>query len=705
MRGAPGSRTSTAVTILVLCVLAVAAYINSVHAPFVFDDGASVERNPGVRFGDYHLGSLFWTRSLLFASFALNHKFGGMDVWGYHAVNLVLHILNGILVFLIARIIFSKTGVSDPLSQWMAGLAAGLFLVHPLQTESVTYISSRSELLSTFFYALAVFLFVRWPERRIGFGLAIAISVLFVFGLGSKETVISLPAALIVYDFIFIAKGRVRPLLDRWRFYIVFLALGAAGGVYLIGQWRTFFRPDPRLISPTHYLLTQLRVMVQYIRLLFLPVGLNLDHDFRVSTSLFEPAVLLCLAILLTLIAAAFYWRRSRPILAFSIFWFFLTLTPTSSFFPIQDVIFEHRLYVPLVGVCLLFPVLLQRRILACAILGVFLIATVYRNYTWGDEIRLYSDIVEKSPGKARAYNALTLAYFKRGQVDQAIAAAKAGITNVPQADKSDLQTILGNLYLQTGRYDDAIDAYTKAVGGGDPALVYNNLGVAYLRSWQQLRANRSIMSETDFQAAGSTLLSRAESAFLESYHRDPSNITSLDSLVDIRHSQGTDAKWRPELIAALKDSESFEPLYSLGKLAWLEQNYDEANSYFERALRLRPDEKLLRYNYAFGLAQSNHLDRAIGEYLQAIRRDPTFWEAHYNVALLYMKSGEAQNAIEQFDEVLRLNPEHFPTLLNLARLLIERNEPLRARPYLQEALRINPQNSEARNLWQRLGS
>src|SRR5262249_3601951 len=146
-------RIRTPLLVLLVCVLGAVAYLNSLHGPFVFDDAVSVERNPGVRFGDYFSGPLLWTRSLLFITFALNHKFGGMDVRGYHAVNLLLHLINGILVYFIARRIFTKIGFSDWDTDWSATLSAGFFILHPLQTESVTYISSRSELLSTLFYA------------------------------------------------------------------------------------------------------------------------------------------------------------------------------------------------------------------------------------------------------------------------------------------------------------------------------------------------------------------------------------------------------------------------------------------------------------------------------------------------------------------------------------------------------------------------
>jgi tetratricopeptide (TPR) repeat protein len=555
------------------------------------------------------------------------------------------------------------------------------------------------------FYTAALLLYAYWPERQIGFVLALIVLVLFGLGFASKETVISLPISLFLYDFIFISKCEFRSLLERWRFHSVFIALGVAAATYLLQQWRQYLQPDPTLLSPWQYFLTQTRVIVHYVQLLVVPVGLNLDYDFRASKSVLDPSVLICAAILIALLTAAFYWRRSRPIIAFAIFWFFITLAPTSSLIPIQDVIFEHRLYLPLVAVCLILPVLVRQKAVTCGVLALCLVGTIYRNYTWGDEVRLYSDIVQKSPAKARAYNALTVAYVKRGDVEDAIATAQNGIANVAGSGKYELYTILGNLYLQSGRYNDAIDAYDVAVAGEDPAAVYNNLGIAYLRLAQQLRSTPGSMSADDLLTTSKKLLSQAENAFLESYHRDSSNFASLDTYVDVRHQEDDVGVWRSELAGELQQKPTFESYYSLGKLSWLDHNYKEAVEYFENALRTGRDDKLLRYNYAFALAQTDQVPLAIDQYLNAIRKDPAFWEAHFNVALLYLSRDDTQNAVAHLEEVLRLKPGHPPTLLHLARLFIQQNQPARARPYLQEVLRINPQDPEALSLFKRLGS
>ena len=170
-----------------LAVLGCIAYWNSTDVPFVFDDMLTIQRNPGVHFDDYfRLSQYVNTRSLLFLTFAINNRLGGQNVLGYHLVNLGLHILNGILIFGIACQIFRKVEVEKTRARLFAFCAAAFFLVHPVQTEAVTYISSRSELLSAFFYLIGLGCFVAFPENKIGFLASLAVLVSLLLGFGGK---------------------------------------------------------------------------------------------------------------------------------------------------------------------------------------------------------------------------------------------------------------------------------------------------------------------------------------------------------------------------------------------------------------------------------------------------------------------------------------------------------------------------------------
>ena len=420
-----------------LVMVGIVAYWNSFDAPLVFDDFLTIQKNEGVRLGDYLSTDLisFGNRQLLYFTLGVNYAIAGQNVWGYHLFNLILHLINGILILFVAMAILRQVIGDEKLIRWYAILAAGIFLTHPVQTESVTYISSRSELLSTFFYILAFLVFIKVPHRWIGLLLSLIVAALFTLGMSAKETILSLPGALFAYDFIFISKGRFRPMLSRWKFYSVFVAGGTAVGYYLVtgplsGAVGTGLAGH---LSVTEYFLTQLRVIVRYIRILFFPVGLNLDYDIVPSTSVLELGVLASLATLLAIVFLAWRSRFRFPVVSFSIFWFFITLAPTSSFMPITDVMFEHRLYLPMVGLCLSFPIavgalfrfvndrfgLNVRAIpVGATIIVVMIGLTILRNEVWRDETTLWADVIEKSPRKARGYNALAMSYFRQGDYE-----------------------------------------------------------------------------------------------------------------------------------------------------------------------------------------------------------------------------------------------------------------------------------------------
>lgn len=406
----------------ILASLTLAGYWNSFNAQFVFDDLATIHSNAGVRLGQFSW-NLLSGRSILYLTFTLNSWWSGESVFGFHLVNFVLHLANGFMIFLLAEQIFRHLEAQRRREYSL--LAAALFLVHPVQTESVTYISSRSEVLSTFFLLAGFLTFVFWPRKR-GFACAGAVGVSYLLALGSKETTITLPVVILLYDFLFL-----RPTVRmRLAFYGSFM-VGALAAAYYIATvtLRHSIGTLPGHLSSYSYFLTQLRVIVVYVRLLFFPAWLTLDYDFPASTTALDPRVILSALFLLAIAGLGWKWRRRRPVLAFSIAWLFVTLAPTSSFVSILDVIFEHRLYLPLVGVCLSFPLLLQAlkldevsaEVLGVVILATFLTLTAYRNETWATPEAVWADVIAKSPQKMRGHLNLGQVYQRTRRYSEAL--------------------------------------------------------------------------------------------------------------------------------------------------------------------------------------------------------------------------------------------------------------------------------------------
>ena len=709
--------------IAVLALLGIGAYWNSLHAPFVFDDIDSVERNPIVRFATQSYRHS--PRSLLFLTFAFNNWLNGQNPFGYHIVNLVLHILNGLIVFAIARRIYNASnsqpspGASRPLvvGDAYALIAAAFFLVHPIQTESVTYISSRSELLSTMTYLCGLLSFMLIPVQKIGFFSSLLMLFFLGLGFGFKETVVTLPAGILLYDYIFVAKANIRALLLRWRFYLSFVVIGAAGSYWLLrgdlGLIQGFGGP----LQAWRYFLTQFRVILTYIRILVFPSGLNLDYDFRLSASLLEPSTLLAVVAILGLLFVGWRWRSTQQLYSFSIFWFLLTLSPTSSIIPIPDVIFEHRVYLPLAGVCLSFPFAMEwlvrkgtgalrlRRVVAlsCLVLAGLMVATVLRNEVWSDEVRLFSDAVAKSPHKLRPYENLVFAYMKRGQEEQAISVAKLGIENVPDERLSLLDTI-GNLYLRLGKTSDSIEYFKSSneeavrLGAASTFLAtsFNNLGVAYLA----FAKNEPQSSES---RAGA--LRRAQEAFQKSLEEKPNDVGVMESFVNVTHALNEGGTLEDALRKKLETNPNdFASLYMLASILSLEERYVESIEYFRRAEQRTTPSEVLSFNYAFALSKMGQIDRAIEKYLNALRVDAIFTEAHYNLALLFIQKTDYAKSVEHLTHILNQEPWSVRAHMKLAEIYAYQSQPALARQHLQQILQAHPQDAQALSLLEKIG-
>jgi protein O-mannosyl-transferase len=712
------------VSIVVLFVIALAAYaFYSFRVPFVFDDLLTIQRNADVRFGEFYW-NLLSARSVLYLTFTLNFLWSGQEVWSYHLVNFLLHLVNGLLIFFIAERIFSHTELDPARSRQYATLAAAFFLVHPVQTESVTYVSSRSELLSTFFYLTGFLIYIFWPKERIGFICSLVVAVPYFLGLGSKETVITLAAAIFLYDFLFLSKADFRALLSRWRFYAIYV-LGCTAAIYYLlttALRGTVGASVSVNLSWWRYFLTELRVIVRYVRLVFLPIGLNLDYDVRPSTSPLEPAVIASFLFLCSLVLLGWRLRRRAPVFAFSIFWFFITLSPTSSVVSIIDVIFEHRLYLPLAGVCMSFPFFvdfvrekLKERFnfsgatvrYASVILLLLVVGSIRRNYVWSDEVRLFTDVVAKSPRKERGYNALAWAHYKRAEFNEAIQALNAGIEQIP--DKfSEFCDTLGNLYLKTGQYDHAVELFkktTESFTGERLAIAWNNLGVSYLYMWNDLQVRKGQLSEAEFDARREQVLKPAVDAFAKVLELDPSMGQAVDEYVNAMSYRGKGAEVEAAAIERLRQKESFNDMYTVAKVAFNRNDFARADEYFEKAEKLRSDLKIMYFNHGYALVQLKQDDRAIDKYIQAIRLDPIFIEAHHNLGLIYMRKNEFNKAADAFAEVLRQDPKHVSSNLNLARIYMTKGDKAVARNYLRTVLEVSPGDQQAAQMWQQLGS
>ncbi|MGE5892926.1 MAG: hypothetical protein ACM34I_02610 [bacterium] len=344
----------------ILAFLAFLAYSNTFRVPFHFDDIQNIVENQRIRkisnipsfFIDLK-GPPIAARPLTSATFALNYSLAGLEPFGYHLVNLFLHILNGILLYLVVvRTAEQMDYPPDSSVRFIALFSSLLFVLHPIQTETLTYIVSRSMLLAATFSFAGILLFLRAVTVQKKRGIFIALlSFTSFLGMASRQDFAIFPIVLILYDLFFVSKFEKKRFMQHHQVYIpVFLSYGYLAFLLTAFDYEKHAGFGVEVISPLQYLMTQFRVLWTYLRLLVLPINQTIDYDYPVVRTLFAlPAVLSFLGYAGLWLAGVFL-RKKTPVVSFSILWFMITLVPSSSVIPIVDVIFEHRLYLPSAG-------------------------------------------------------------------------------------------------------------------------------------------------------------------------------------------------------------------------------------------------------------------------------------------------------------------------------------------------------------------
>ncbi len=394
-------------------------------------------------------------------------------------------------------LIFQTPRMKDkPISRYsvqIAFLSALVFAVHPVQTQAVTYIYQRSTIMVSMFYLLSLCLYVRARlshANKTSFLLCYAGSLITAsLGMFTKETMFTLPVMILLFELCLFKPSEKRNL----RYVMPFLIVSLIIPLTLIATKTIYFKQTQILadkhitILPWHYLFTQFKVLITYIRLLFFPINLNLDYDYPISKSLFELPVLISLVVLLIILVIGIRLLRGYPItspkpletphnnmlflMGFGILWFFITLLPESSVITLNDVINEHRLYLAMPGYALFLTAglhyLFKRNIKLLTVITLIIIIfysslTYFRNIIWQDELSLWSDTVDKSPNKARGYNARGVAYSNKGQYEKAIGDFNAALRIYPKYASA--YNNRGDAYNNKGELDKAILDFTRAI-------------------------------------------------------------------------------------------------------------------------------------------------------------------------------------------------------------------------------------------------
>jgi len=575
-------------------------YGHTLHAPFYLDDQWAIIDKHLLRDLPAALGNIFSQRGLTNLSFALNYRLTELSLPALHLTNVALHAGCGILVWLLLRKLLQRPR--------LAFLGALLFVAHPLQTQAVTYLIQRATVLGTFFFLVACLLHLRcrraltdgygraspkylWPW--LGAITAGACAVL------AKENTATLPLLLMVYDRFFPlpSKRNWRQALGDYLPYFIVPSL--LGVMMLLSPVKslptTFILASMEGSTPLIYLVTQFSVVWIYLRLLFLPYGQALEHNYPVITQVVTLQNAAALAGLLVLAWLAWRVRRQRPLLVFGVAWFFLALAVESSIIPL-DPLFEHRLYLPMTGFLLVLldglPALLGEKwswAVLTAVLVLFAPLAWRRNALWNDPIALYEDNLRQVPDSERASETLAVFYARAGRYDEERQLLEKTLRQYPR--NYIVCVNLAKTYAEEQRMDEAY------------ALLEEG--------FRQMPTNTSLYETAAELAQGDGDQQRAVSYFQRGLSVPGANrAVLLNDLGVLYAGIGNPRQAERAFLDSLREDDASAATHlNLAKEYYAQRRWSEALTAFRRALQLEPGNPEILEGLGRGALQLGELE------------------------------------------------------------------------------------------------
>lgn len=605
--------------ILLITVLGLIVYSNTFHVPFRLDEEIYLVHNPVVwdirypietlRASNEELYKHVKQRRVGFLSFAVNYRVHGFEVEGYHLINIAIHILNALLLYSFVLLTFKTPALTKSLlydkSKYIALFSSFFFVSHPVQSEAVNYIYQRFTSLAAFFYLLSVVSYLKWrtteqpdgtnkenrniPEiKNILLYLCSFLSA--VVAMKTKENAFTLPFVIAIYELIFF-KGRiVRRITGLIPILMTSFIIPLT---FIIGMGRGLEQATRGVstegITRYTYLITELRVLITYMRLLFFPLNLNFDYDYPIYQSFTAPAIVssvLFFACFFVLFGYFFFLLRRTysefHIMLLGVLWFFITMSVESSLIPQVNPVNEYRVYLPSIG---FFPALLTGLFLALnkfekgkmqtgiylaliSVVSLFALSAYTRNILWNDNSRFWEDVVKKSPGKDRPHYILGNIYRDSGQFDKAqreyLKAVKLNFYSAEAHNE------FGTFYGRLGQFDKADKEYYKAV------MIKPNFVEAHY--------NRGILFQ-QFER-----FEEAEREFLIVLMYRPDLVEAHNNLGILYQKHGQLDKAEGEFLAAVNMKPDFAEAHcNLGILYQSRELYGRAAKEYQIALALNP--------------------------------------------------------------------------------------------------------------------
>lgn len=661
-------------SILLLAIISIAVYVNSISNGFVFDDEDTVVGNFLIK--DIHnLPKLFkWEyfsisgettyRPVVTLSYFIDYAIFNLKPWGFHLTNVLLHAANVILAYILLTLTvepFSKIesrplGIKKFINN-QALLTSMLFAVHPALTETVNAISFREDLLVFFFYIAAfnIYIFLRLNsahiQRTISFLCYMVSAALYFLALLSKEMAATFPLIILSYELIIGGKKeniKRSALLNYYNIGYLLITLIAAFIYY------NFHKPAIYAYywDLSERLLTIPWLLFYYIKVALFPVSLSADYNITQVTSAFSFSFIIPAITIASLFVKALLIRKREPIISFGILFFIFTLIPVYNIIPLRNPVAERYLYLPLLGFAMVVGTVIFKLLnllarlcfsvlmIIIAIVALYSFRTIVRNTVWKDSYSLWTATIRTMPYSGLAHNNLAVIYVSQNKIDEAMKHYQIALKLRPADPKIHLN--LGNRYLKSGQIDKAIKEYVISLQlRTDLPDAHHGLGKAY-----------AVLGKYD----------EAEKEYKKAIELNPYKADFRNDLGTAYANQARFEEALQQFQAAIKLKPQYlEGHYNLAVTYASLKAFDKAIEHYKIVISLDKNDLAAYINLGSVYYEAGLIDDAINQYRAALRLKQDSLEAHYNLGFALKAKGKIEEARVEFETVLELKPDFLP--------------------------------------------
>ncbi|MBW2183759.1 MAG: tetratricopeptide repeat protein [Deltaproteobacteria bacterium] len=713
----------TLLPLLILFPLPWITYFNTLNNDFVFDDLPLIQANETlsslnnatdiinliIQKGGY--------RTVITLSYAIDYHFSGLSPLSYNISNIIYHTINSLLVYLLTLFLLKNRIV--------ALFTALLFTLHPVHTDSVTYMAGRRDILFTIFYLIGFYAFLKYRSTHRFTFILFSIAA-YLLSIGSKEMGVTLPAIFLLYDLVNNLPQKARePRLNllhalrttlskiwiQYKYFYTFFFTGALAFTY----YKVFIN------SPSHQkeyygdsllltLLTSSKIIVHYIKLLIFPLNLVADYSYNAFPLVSSPldwasisSIVLLLAILLVLVRMF----TIEKWIAFGGIWFFITLLPVCQIFPHHELLAEHYLYLPSYGFCLITALLFNKLLeetgrppliiaILIAIILLFSLRIIDRNRDWKDGMALWSKTVRTVPRCVRAQNNLGVEYLSVKKYKESHTHLEAALAIKP--NYAEAHNNLGLVYKEQGLYDHAISSFTEAIRYNIFFFdALNNLATTFERKGEYGKAIKTFnyilkKKPKDAQAYNNLgivyqqkgQLELANKFFSTALFYDPHNVEAHNNLGVWYKNRGLYDKAIEEFKLVLSQQPDLAEVHSnLGAVYNNKGWYDHAISESEKALRLKPHLTDAMNNLGKSYIGKEWYDQALRTFKKALVINPDLAIPHFNLAIIYLfQIEDSKKALYHIERALEIEPRFSQAEVIRKKIkALQKEEPLDRKP------------------------